>query len=339
MRTIKTILFSFLLLASFIVKAQNNEWAWMKGSNTPNSTGSYGTMGVASPTNNPPARYEAAEWTDNLGRFWMYGGYEFVSMNTYADLWMYNPATNMWTWMNGTSTPNITPVYGTQGVPAPTNTPGSRKYGMATWIDQSGNLWLFGGWTPSGFGNDMWKYDMSLNEWVWMRGATTAFSSGNYGTIGVQAATNDPSYRGETSATWVSNNGDLWFFGGQGNGDFNDLWRYNIASNMWTWMSGSQFGFAAGNWGTIGVAAASNVPSGRLCYASWKDLAGNFWLFGGNDSSFFTGGGNRNDLWKYDLATNMWTWMSGTNVINDPGTYGTQCTPATNNCPSSRIET
>ncbi|HEU4716482.1 MAG TPA: PKD domain-containing protein [Bacteroidia bacterium] len=332
--------FAAVVLAFFAcsVNAQNNVWTWMKGSSTANSTGSYGTMGVASPANNPPARYEPAEWTDNQGRFWMYGGFEFVGNNTYADLWMYNPATNMWTWMNGSNTSNIMPVYGTQGVPAPGNTPGSRKYAMATWTDLQGNLWLFGGFTPSGIGNDLWKYDMTLNEWVWMKGQNTAFPAGSYGTIGVPNSTNEPSYRTETSATWVDNNGDLWFFGGQGNGNFNDLWRYNIATNTWTWMNGSQFGFAAGNWGTMGVASPTNVPSGRMVYASWKDLAGNFWLFGGNDSSFFSGGGSHNDLWKYDPVANMWTWMNGTNINNDPGSYGAQCVPSATNTPPSRME-
>src|SRR5437868_708701 len=117
---------------------------------------------------------------------------------------------------------------------------------------------------------------------------------------------------------------------------------------MWTWMSGSQFGGGAGNWGTKGVAASTNIPSGRFCYASWKDLAGNLWLFGGNDSSqqfnagcgCFTGvGGRLNDLWKYDIAANMWTWMSGTNVYNSAGVYGTQCIPSVSNIPGGRIET
>jgi gliding motility-associated-like protein len=340
MKICRSLFFSFFILASVFLNAQNNQWTWMKGSNSPNSIGSSGTLNVAAPGNNPPGVYEAAEWTDNLGRFWIYGGQQFAAGNvSSADLYMYNPATNMWTWKNGSGATNVAPVYGTQGVPAPANTPGSRKYAQATWTDLQGNLWLLGGFTINGCGNDLWKYDMGLNEWVWMHGSSTAFPSGNYGTQSVPAATNDPSYRAECSATWVDNSGNLWLFGGQGNGDFNDLWKYNIATNMWTWMNGSQFGFSAGNWGTIGVPAASNVPSGRLVYASWKDLSGDLWLFGGNDSSFFTGGGSRNDLWRYNIATNMWTWMSGTNLINDPGQYGSQCTSAITNVPSARLET
>ena len=50
----------------------------------------------------------------------------------------------MWTWMSGNNTVNALGVYGTQGVASVTNTPGSRSYAV-TWIDATGNFWLFGG--------------------------------------------------------------------------------------------------------------------------------------------------------------------------------------------------
>src|SRR5690349_15290821 len=71
---------------------------------------------------------------------------------------------NEWTWQSGTSMFPVTcapsnnycaqpGVYGTQGTPAPANTPGSRA-GSASSTDSQGNLWLFGG---SGM-NDLWKF-------------------------------------------------------------------------------------------------------------------------------------------------------------------------------------
>ncbi len=336
--------FNFLFCLLFIfanasLTAQSNQWVWLKGSNTPNSLGNYGTQGIASPSNAPPARYEPSEWTDNQGNFWMYGGYENVNMSNYSDLWKYNPTTNMWTWMNGPNTSNNAPVYGTQGIPSPLNNPGPRKYAAASWTDASGNLWLFGGFSPfSSMMNDLWKYDIASNQWTWMKGPSSP-AAGVYGTMGIETATNNPNYRSECSATWTDNAGMLWMFGGEGNGLYNDLWRYNPSTNNWTWMSGSQWSFGAGNWGTQGVGSVANIPSARRVYTSWKDVAGDLWLFGGNDSSFFTGGGSRNDLWKYEISTGAWTWVSGSNVINDPGTYGTQCTPSVNNKPSARMET
>ena len=54
--------------------AQAGMWTWMKGSNNTNPSGSFGTQGVASATNNPSGFYEPAEWTDQQGNFWFFGG-------------------------------------------------------------------------------------------------------------------------------------------------------------------------------------------------------------------------------------------------------------------------
>ena len=63
-------------------------------------------------------------------------------------------APNEWTWLSGDSTllplnglpsnVGFPGVYSTLGVPAVPNIPGGRD-SAATWTDQSGNLWLFGG--------------------------------------------------------------------------------------------------------------------------------------------------------------------------------------------------
>src|SRR5690349_18901229 len=45
-----------------------NEWTWIKGPGTANFLGSYGTLGVSSPLNNPPAKsYGSTTWTDLNG--------------------------------------------------------------------------------------------------------------------------------------------------------------------------------------------------------------------------------------------------------------------------------
>lgn len=72
--------FQFLLVyiiiafASLQVKAQSGVWTWMKGSNTGLSVGNYGVKGVSAPTNEPPARYQTAYWTDQNGDLWLFGG-------------------------------------------------------------------------------------------------------------------------------------------------------------------------------------------------------------------------------------------------------------------------
>jgi N-acetylneuraminic acid mutarotase len=43
-----------------------------------------------------------------------------------------------------------------------------------------------------------------------------------------------------------------------------------------------------------------------------------------------------NDFWKYTPSTNMWTWVSGDNVPNQTGIYGTKGTADPGNKPGSR---
>lgn len=303
----------FLLFMQFIIItlcAQNGTWTWMHGSNQANFTGNYGVQGISAPTNDPPAFYEVAEWTDLQGNFWIFGGMQ-INGDVSNSLWKFDPVTNEWTWVKGSQLPNQSGIYGTQGVPSVTNNPGSRTMGAVSWTDQSGDLWLFGGFGfdvngSSGRLNDLWRYNISTNEWTWMKGSPTVNSSGSYGIQQLPSALNEPPARRETSASWVSSNGDLWLFGGDQGSIivlFNDVWRYNIASDTWTWMSGSSTLNAPPNWGIQQVAAPSNTPGARLAYASWVDNSGIFWYFGGLYS----------DMWTYDPVTNMWTWVAGNN--------------------------
>ena len=111
-----------------------------------------------------------------------------------------------------------------------------------------------------------------------------------------------------------------------------------VATVEWTWVSGSNVSRQPGIYGTQGVAAASNVPGSRTRAASWRDSSGNLWLFGGDgyDSAGTTG--ELNDLWKYDPAANQWTWVSGSNVADQAGTYGTQGVANLSNIPVARSE-
>jgi hypothetical protein len=314
------------------------QWTWLKGSNITGDNGSFGVQGVANPTNVPPSFYEAMEWTDLQGNFWLFGG-SHTSGGLYADLWKYDVATNNWTWVKGPGINNPPGVYGTQGVPSPANYPKPRAAG-GTWVDASGNLWLFGGGNYFGTPlNDLWRYNIATNEWTWMKGSNAANQQGVYGTLGVPAMTNVPGSRTELGTTWSDNN-NLWIFGGWGQnnsavtGSLNDLWKYDISTNQWTWMYGTTALNIAANYGTIGVASATNTPGGRYSYSKWKDAAGNFWFFGGALSS----SNNFNDLWKFDRVVNQWVWVSGASGINQQGVYGTVCVPATGNRPVSKFE-
>jgi N-acetylneuraminic acid mutarotase len=286
------------------------EWTWESGSNKLGSAGNYGTQGVAAASNVPPARDSAVTWTDSSGNFWLFGGNS--SNGPLNDLWEYSPSTGLWTWVAGSNGGgDLAGVYGTLGTPSPSNAPGAR-YWATSWADSKGNLWLFGGvGRASGSGNghlnDLWRFNTSSGEWTWMAGSNTAEAAGVYGTMGTPAPTNTPGARYWT-ANWADSSDNLWFFGGSCglncpggvSGYFSDLWKYSTASGQWTWMSGPQTLNADANYGTKGVAAATNIPGARQSPMSWHNAgSGPLWMFGGYGYVSTQNGQYLNDVWEY----------------------------------------
>ena len=106
--------------------------------------------------------------------------------------------------------------------------------------------------------------------------------------------------------------------------------------NLWAWQGGANLVSPSGLYGTKGVAAASNMPGGRKWTASWQDSTGNFWMFGGQGYGSTRATGDLNDLWQYSPTTGLWTWMSGSNVVNSAGVYGVQGVAAAANVPGAR---
>lgn len=320
--------------------SQSGEWTRMSGNTTPNSTGTYGLMGIPSATNEIPARYGPNSWKDNNGNFWIYGGLSLSSASAFyfGDMWKYNPAGNTWTWMNGSKTSQTPASHGVYRISSPSNTPGYRSFGSVTWTDNNGNLWMFGGLCGM-YMNDLWKYSIGSNEWVWIHGSSIGAQKGIYGTKGLPSAANTPGARTETTCSWVDSNGNLWFFGGNGYdangilGNLNDLWMFNTSTYEWTWVSGSNTGNQPAVYGTMGVASATNMPGGRMVYASWTDNNGDFYLFGGQNDY-----GTLNDLWKYNIASNMWTWLSGSSQIDNQGIYTSKCVSSASVYPKGKLE-
>jgi N-acetylneuraminic acid mutarotase len=189
------------------------------------------------------------------------------------------------------------------------------------------------------------------NEWTWVGGSHSIPQFGNYGILGVAAAGNLPGSR-ESSSTWVDKKGNLWLFGGLGYYSIagpqylNDLWEYTPSTGFWTWQGGPVWGDQSGQYGTQGVASASNLPGGRVGAAQWTDANGNVWLFGGNGYDAAGNLGYLNDLWEYNVGTMEWTWQGGSNrltqlgsssaTFGSAGSYGTQNVAASSNLPPGR---
>jgi N-acetylneuraminic acid mutarotase len=249
------------------------------------------------------SRYQAVSWTDRSGNFWLFGGinaYEYIV----NDLLEYDPTAKSWTWWGGSPTEEKEGIYGTKGVAAASNFPGSRDSAIS-WTDSGGNLWLFGGDGIDsndmlGDLNDLWEFSTATEEWMWVGGSSTEGARGVYGTLGVASASNVPGAR-YSAVSWTDGSGNLWLFGGEGldstgaAGNLNDLWEFNPTTKEWAWMSGSDTANASGVYGSLGVPAVANVPLGRVEAVSWSDGSGNLWLFGGA----YNGGADLNDLWRY----------------------------------------
>lgn len=311
------------------------QWVWQGGFSTGNQSGIYGTQGVAAAgcatgtTTGcviPGGRWAAATATDPAGNVWLFGGQGYDSAGKVGllnDLWQYNPTTKQWTWIgpSNSNAANQNGSYGTLGTGSGTTAPGGRQHGVL-WADASGNIWLFGGFgfdsagTGSPLGaalNDLWKFNTTTKQWVWMSGGGTtgiANQAGTYGTQTAAAAGNVPGSRWG-AVGWVNPDGDLFFFGGwgygagstQGTGFLNDIWEYDHTSGQWTWWKGSSGVNQQGAYVSIaGVPFVNNVVGARRGAALWQpDSNGDVWVFGGEgyDSTAGAAPGYLNDMWTY----------------------------------------
>jgi N-acetylneuraminic acid mutarotase len=266
-----------------------------------------------------------------------------------------------WTWEGGANigtSPSISApvigVYGTQGTAAPGNQPGARDSQM-TWTDGNGKFWMFGGSGVDGSGNsgelsDLWMYDPSpsVQQWTSENSAQTAGIAGMYGLPGT--AGTHPGGR-HSGMIWTDSSGHVWLFGGTGldtNGNdlpLGDFWMYDPGSQAWTWEGGPAIGGsgAPGSYGSQGHALNTNIPPARSGASTWTDSSGRLWMFGGVYVDTTTTPGTPilsyfNDLWMYDPVAQEWTWVSGTNQVNQNGVAPTQGLAAAGNSPGGRFE-
>ena len=261
---------------------KSGAWIFVSGgtTNIANQNGNYGTPGTSATTNMPGGRQEAAGWADGLGNLWLFGGEGLDSVGTangiLNDLWVYNISSNKWTFVTGSVMADQTGAYPALAVTGPANTttaagtcglpvgdaplgvscqavsltsalPGSR-WGASSWIDENGNLWLFGGWGLDSTGtngngalSDLWVYTPNATAgqagtWAWIKGSNTGSQNGIYGPQVIPYLTYEIwNPGGRSNGThWVDQNNQLWLFGGEGydststtgNGSLNDMWRY-----------------------------------------------------------------------------------------------------------------
>ncbi|MEO9482626.1 MAG: kelch repeat-containing protein [Ekhidna sp.] len=318
-----------------------NEWSYIIGNTEVElNDGVYGSKGIGSSANDPKSRWHGAAWTGQDGKLWFFGGINYnTSIGNIAwlnDMWYFDPSSGVYTWIAGSNVINTSGEYGIKGEASVSHIPGARS-SSAYWSDEEGNFWLFGGYESFEYNNDLWKFNPNTLEWTWVNGNNFQNSPGIYGEKGVASPTNSIGARRYTDGK-VDQDGNVWVYGGDGHdsqaqrGFLNDLWKYNPTDNTWTWMSGTNLRNRAPNFGIKGVPSPDNQPPARYSHSMWIDDSGNIWIFGGfglfeevnPPQSATSTATNLNDLWKYDVQTNMWTWMGGSTERVNIGEYGTQ---------------
>ena len=179
-----------------------------------------GTLKSTTPDGAPTPRSAAASW--NLGgTVWMFGGRRTGASGSELlnDLWTFNSATHVWAKVNAADVSNAA---GNSALPAP-------RAAAATWVDASGNLWLFGGLgagdSRPALLNDLWKFIPATGEW-WRAPNPPAAAPAPQPRLG--------------ATSWVDAADNLWLFGGTiltpagEPSDLTDLWRYSLETLSWT---------------------------------------------------------------------------------------------------------
>jgi gliding motility-associated-like protein len=317
-----------------------NQWTWMSG-DTLGFNYKQGVVGVPSATATPGDRhYGAPCWTDLQGNFWLFGALN-GNDNMQCDLWKYDPVTLQWTWVRNDT--QIYGTFGTKGVPDPKNNPPGVMECKATWVDNDGNLWMYGGIGHNNYEYAvMWKYDIKANMWTWMAGGTDNFSQPIYGTKGVPHPGCTPGSRW-SYARWKDVAGNLWMFGGYSHAKearYNDMWKYDIVTNQWAWMGGTKNSNDKGHVTFTCVASKEDYPASRLESTScWTDACGNFWMYGGYDDIRYPAD-VFSDFWVYDYTADKWTTIHGSTNFNlnkyQKPVYGTQGVLDIANYPGAR---
>jgi hypothetical protein len=361
-------------VTSIIVDCAHNDWTWIDGTKTAGTitTPQYGSFPSTAPTtipnpftNTPGARYGAAGWTDKGGNLWLFGGDGWELAGGTPEDTLDAPMNDLWVCVNSgdycqwqlQGAYDLTPIPANPPLPATTvgaqiianaqhegqggvyGTPGlpPARLGAATWTDNTGNLWLFGGSDGGHFLNDLWEFNASaLTPNFTASAGVWSWQSSSVSTAVDQAGIYPPNanpYPGArvNAVSWTDAAGNFWLFGGFGKdsagtlGFLNDLWEYT--GGKWNFISGSILANQGGVYGTPGVAAGSNQPGGRQEAVGWADAAGNLWLFGGegeDGNNPPTANGILDDLWEYNITAKQWTFVMGNTKANQTGVYEAQ---------------
>ena len=218
----------------------------------------------------PDMRYGAAmSFVKPRNKIYLMFGVNTYNATPYNDIWQFDCVTKTWSRLN----PSTAVV--TTTVP---------KYNMsAVYSSVIDAILLFSGATQNL--NDLWKYDFVTSNWIQL-----------YPT-GVS-----PTYRSQYGSAYDTEHDRWYLFGGTGAAAYAELWYYDVKANSW-----------------VQVAYLGNAPSTRQGHSMVYDSINKcFWVFGGLYSATYY-----NTLYKYDIASNVWSLVMYTGSAISARTLGT----------------
>jgi gliding motility-associated-like protein len=411
------ILFLFLCCVEATSSSAQGVWTWIKGDtiDQPFSTASRGQLRVPASSNLPMFSKDFIHWKDNNDNLWMIQTYGGSNNGDTLIVWRYHIPTNTWTWMAGYDSLDIIGSYSSAikiKYKYSLNWGSNNNNFLSTakhWLDTLGNLWvmtrvqvsgdfflsrfniqtyqfeiidhrinnyeskgtkyvpsvfnfpiytviplywvkgenayLYGGQSELANTTELWQYNMTTRLWTWLggyRGFSEDSTRANYGSKGIPTATNWPGYRYLSTNNWVRNNKLYFFAGGTedslNNGSTglsaNDVWEYNLNTNLWTWLHGNKFGrsYQDGIYPSQHcIDSIGTCPNARYRIGSVSPIVCDkvFWMFGGIDNI----SNSSNELWMYRPDDNQWIWVDGFVYRSNDYNYGQKGIPSIKNSP------
>lgn len=256
----------------------------------------------------PSPRYNASGIYDEVGNnFVIFGGRN--SNSSLNDVWSFSLDTLTWT--------NITP--------SDTNRPAKRFGHIAVYDRPSRRMFIWSG-QGVGFYNDVWAFDLTLHTWqnvmpggllpnprygsasvydplnrrlvmfsgftdVGRYDDTQAYDITNNTWIDLTPIGTNPLARCLHTASYDSGRHRMIVYAGQHSGPLDDIWAFDLASNMWRNLT------------------PALRPTGRIfpssIYSNDRII-----VFGGQ-----TNAGSVNELWSFDLVDTAWTMINASGTI------------------------
>ena len=260
-----------------------------------------------------------------LQTLWMFGGefhVEHDQPGLGSDLWKYDLFKGTWEMAhNGSSKTN--------------NVPAARQLAAGCGVIGS-YLVLYGGLGSAGGHDekdvpldDTWIFNIADKHWYTLEEFRAK--------VGAENSTATPGARGDM-ASWCTDSHELMVFGGfdKGNGLHNDLWIFNMQTLQWK-LSDRSSGMPKDNQ----FVSHLPYPVGRSGATTWS-VKNDLFMFGGNidpknGRSKHLMVGNVNEMWRYGLDKDEWTFLSGErHLCTRAGSYGELGVASKSNAPGCR---